>query len=186
MKKQYRGTIVACYLSSIAMSLCVSLAPMLFVIFSDSFSLSMEMLGRLVLVNFVTQLCADILSIKFVPKVGYRAALVFAHVMITLGLILFGILPMIMQDPYLGLVLSTITYSFGLGVVEANTSSVIDSIPSEAKASDMSLMHSIFCWGQVASIILFTIALKLLGDSRWYLLVFASAVIAAINIVLYL
>ena len=189
MKKSsngYRGTITAGYISSIVMAMCVGTVPLLFVVFNEDYSLSMEMLGRLILINFVTQLGADLLSIKFVPKVGYRAALVFANAMVALGMILFGTLPLIMQNPYAGLVIATVIYSFGLGVIEANTSAVLDSLPSEAKASDMSLMHSIFCWGQAATIILTTVALKLLGAEKWYVVVWATVVLAAINAVLYL
>jgi len=186
MKNPYRSTVAACYISSISLAVGTAIPPILFVFFSESFNLTMEMLGRLILVNFVTQLIADLVAMKTVPKVGCRAALVFAHVLVTLGMLMFGGLPLVMSAPYVGLVMATIVYSFGLGVIEATTSSVIDSLPGEKKKSDMAILHSIFCWGQVGAILITTLLIKLIGEANWYFIVFGMLLIPAVDIVLYL
>ena len=166
MKNKYRSTIRACYLGSVTLAIGSTLSPLLFVIFRESFSLSLEMLGRLVLINFITQLVADVLAIKLVPKVGLRVTLVFAHAIFSVGMIMLGVLPNIMTNHYLALMISTVVFSYGSGTIEATTSSVIDSLPSDAKASDMSLLHSIFCWGQVGVIVIVTLMLKVIGSQN--------------------
>ena len=143
------------------------------------------MLGRLVLVNFLTQLTADFVAIRLVPRIGLRVTLVFAHLAFAAGMIMLGTLPNIMSNHYLALAISTIVFSYGSGTIEATTSSVIDSLPSDAKASDMSLLHSIFCWGQVGVIIIVTLALKAIGPQRWWWLALLSAVLPLVNAVIF-
>ena len=185
MKNKYRSTIRACYLGSVTLAIGSTLSPLLFVIFRESFSLSLEMLGRLVLINFITQLVADVLAIKLVPKVGLRVTLVFAHAIFSVGMIMLGVLPNIMTNHYLALMISTVVFSYGSGTIEATTSSVIDSLPSDAKASDMSLLHSIFCWGQVGVIVIVTLMLKVIGSQNWWWLALLSAVLPLVNAFLF-
>jgi fucose permease len=49
---------------------------------------------------------------------------------------------------------------------------VVDGIPGEAdrKPAAMSLLHSFYCWGQMAVILLSTLLLSLFGRENWYLL----------------
>lgn len=49
-------------------------------------------------------------------------------------------------------------------------SPIADSLPSEAKVSSMSLLHSFYSWGQVLVILLSTPALFLVGQDLWHLL----------------
>ena len=49
--------------------------------FQTRYQLPLEMLGRLVLLNFATQLVTDIVAVKFVDRTGYRVPLVLAHVL---------------------------------------------------------------------------------------------------------
>ncbi len=185
MKNDYRSTIKACYLGSVTLAIGSTLSPLLFVIFRESFSLTLEMLGRLVLINFLTQLAADIIAIKLVPKIGLRTTLVGAHLLFAAGMIMLGVLPNIASNRYLALIISTIVFSYGAGTIEATTSAVIDSLSSDAKASDMSLLHSIFCWGQVGVIITVTLALKVIGSRNWWWLALLSAVLPLVNAILF-
>jgi len=51
------------------------------------------MLGRLVLLNFATQLLTDLVAVKIVDRAGYRVPLVVAHVASVAGLVMLSVLP---------------------------------------------------------------------------------------------
>jgi len=61
-------------------------------------------------------------------------------------------------------------FSIGGGLIEVLVSPIVESLPSEAKASSMSLLHSFYSWGQVLVIILSTLALLFLGQELWFFL----------------
>lgn len=169
-KVNYKGTLYACYLGYITQALIVNLPPILFVIFRDKFGLTYTMLGSLVMVIFVTQLVTDALAIKFVDKIGQRAAAVLAHALAAIGMILLAFLPRVLPQPYIGLIISSIVFAIGGGLIEVLVSPIVESLPGEAKASAMSLLHSFYSWGQVLVIILSTVALLLIGHDLWFLL----------------
>ncbi len=166
----YKSTLRACYLGYVTQALVVNLPPLLFVIFSDKLGLSFAMLGNLVLLIFATQFTVDALSVKFIDKLGYRLSALLAHSFAAAGMIALAVLPNIMQNPYAGLVISAVLFSIGGGLIEVIVSPVVESLPSDAKAESMSLLHSFYSWGQVLVIILSTVALMLVGDDLWYLI----------------
>lgn len=163
-KANYRSTLRACYLGYITQALIVNLPPLLFVVFQEKFGLSYTLLGSLVMVIFVTQLTVDALAIKFVDKIGHRLSVVIAHAFAAAGMIAFAFLPGILPSPYLGLVISCIMFSIGGGIIEVLISPIVESLPGDAKASSMSLLHSFYSWGQVLVIILSTMALRFVGQ----------------------
>ena len=169
-KTNYKSTLRACYLGYITQALIVNLPPLLFVIFKDKFNLSYTMLGSIVMVIFITQLAVDALAIKFVDKMGHRAAAVLAHALAAAGMVLLSFLPGAMPHPFAGLVVSAVIFAMGGGLIEVLVSPIVESLPSEAKASSMSLLHSFYSWGQVAVIVLSTLALTLIGHDLWFLL----------------
>lgn len=154
MKYTFRHTRNACYLGYITQAIINNLAPLLFIIFQDSFHISFEMIGRLILINFGAQLIVDLLAVKFVDKIGYRTSAVLAHLCAALGLICLSVLPNLLPSPYLGLCIAVIIYAIGGGLTEVLISPIVDSLPSDGKAASMSLLHSFYCWGQVAVVFL--------------------------------
>ena len=77
MKQKYKITKNACYLGYAIQAVVNNLTSLLFIIFSaEPFGLSKEELGRLVFINFFSQLVIDIFSIYLVPKLGYRKCVV--------------------------------------------------------------------------------------------------------------
>jgi fucose permease len=169
-KNDYTSTLHACYLSYITQALIVNLPPLLFVVFQERFGLSYTMLGSLVAVVFVTQLIVDALAIGFVDKLGQRKSAVIAHAFAAVGMVAFAFLPRLLPSPYAGLVTATLLFSIGGGLIEVLLSPIVDSLPGDAKASSMSLLHSFYSWGQVLVIILSTLALLLVGRDLWFLL----------------
>ena len=178
----FRSTRMACYRGYIVQGVVNNLSPLFFVIFQREFGISYAMISSLILFNFVTQIVVDVLCVRFVDRIGYRAATVFAHVCCTLGLVLLGLLPRLLPWPFLGLVLATVLMAVGGGIIEVAVSPIIDSLPSDAKDAKMSLLHSFYCWGQVAVVLLTTVAVRLMGQGLWWVLPFFWAVLPFYNI----
>lgn len=185
MKKSYRSTLAACYLGYITQAITVNLATLFFVIFQDRYGISYEAIGSLVLITFAIQLFVDAVMIKFTYVIGYRASAVAAHVFSVVGLVLFGILPNIM-DPFVGILIAVFFYALGGGMTEVVISPIVDSLPGDAKASGMCLLHSFYSWGLVAVVLFTTLLLKLVGDSLWYIIPFFWATIPFFNMFLFM
>lgn len=179
----YKSTLHACYLGYITQALIVNLPPLLFVVFRDKFGLSYTMLGSLVLVVFLTQLVVDVLSIRLIDKMGQRVSAVIAHIFAAVGMIALAFLPRIMTQPYVGLVIASLLFSIGGGLIEVLVSPIVDSLPGDAKASAMSLLHSFYSWGQVLVIILSTVGLLIVGQDRWFVLPLLWAVLPIVTLI---
>jgi fucose permease len=171
-KKQYtyRNTTYSCYRGYMTQAIINNLAPLLFIIFQTNYSISYEKLGQLVLINFATQLLTDVWATKYADHFGYRKCMVVAHALCTVGLICLGILPQIISSPYLGLVISVMLYAIGGGLLEVIVSPIVEALPNENKEASMSLLHSFYCWGQMAVVLLSTILLWLIGRDLWFIL----------------
>lgn len=182
-KVNYRSTLIACYAGYITQSIVVNLPPILFVVFMDKFGLSYEKLSFLVLLNFVTQIFVDLISIKFVDRIGYRKCIVTAHILATLGLVLLGVLPMLlpMSLTYPAIVIATFVFACGSGMIEVLLSPIVEAIPGDAKASTMALLHGFYCWGMVFVVLLTTLLLKFIGHDLWYIIPILWAIVPAVN-----
>lgn len=182
MRYTYKNTLRACYLGYITQAIVNNLAPLLFIIFQNQYHISFEMIGRLILINFGTQIVADILSVKYVDRIGYRKAAVMAHIFCSIGLMSLGVLPLIMPVPYMGLVIAVMIYAIGGGIIEVLVSPIVEFLPGDEKASAMSLLHSFYCWGQVGVVLFTTLLLKVIGSSYWFVLPILWAFIPLYNI----
>ena len=181
-RNPFRRTLLACYCGYGVQAVINNLAPLLFVVFQDRFAVSLEEIGRLILINFGTQLFVDWLAIRFVDRIGYRKALVIAHLFSAAGLLCLGLLPMALPSPYIGLVIAVMLYAVGGGLIEVLISPIVDSLPGDAKASAMSLLHSFYCWGQVAVILLTTLGLHFAGNGLWWLFPLLWAILPLFNL----
>ncbi|GAA0821868.1 MFS transporter [Streptosporangium amethystogenes subsp. fukuiense] len=184
----YDHTRRACYTGYVTQAIVNNLAPLLFIVFQTRYQLPLEMLGRLVLLNFATQLVTDIVAVKFVDRTGYRIPLVLAHVLSALGLVSLAVVPELSPSPYLGLCAAIVVYAVGGGLLEVLVSPVVDALPSpqEGKAAAMSLLHSFYCWGQVAVVAGSTLLLAWIGQGAWQVLPVAWALIPLVNMVAFL
>ncbi len=180
--EKYRKTVRACYTGYFTQAIINNLAPIFFVVFQESFKISLSQLSWLIFINFSVQIVTDIISVYTVQKIGYRISVVFAHIASTIGLILLGILPILMPSPFLGMVIAIVIYAYGSGLIEVLVSPIVDAIPSDSKSSSMSLLHSFYCWGQLLVVLLTTIVLKIIGDNNWFILPLVWAIVPFINI----
>ena len=99
----YKHTLYACYLGYITQAIVNNLAPILFIVFQTQFAVSFEMIGRLILLNFATQIAADVFAVRYADRIGYRRTAVAAHIFCAVGLIGLGVFPLVFADPYMGL-----------------------------------------------------------------------------------
>lgn len=166
----YRNTTFSCYRGYITQAIINNLAPLLFIIFQTKYEISYTRLGQLVLVNFATQLLTDAWASRYADRVGYRRCMVVAHALSVIGLISLGILPLVLPDPYVGIVISILLYAVGGGLLEVIVSPIIEALPNENKEASMSLLHSFYCWGQMLVVLISTFLLWLLGRELWFLL----------------
>ncbi|MCR4925772.1 MAG: MFS transporter [Clostridiales bacterium] len=181
--KKLKYTVFSCYLGYVTQAIVINLAPLLFVIFQNSFSVSFEQLGRLVLINFVIQIIVDISSVKISDLLGYRITIILAHFTCALGLILLGVLPSAMENAFAGIVISTVIYAVGGGLIEVLISPVVDAVNDTSKASAMVLVHSFYCWGSVITVVLTTFLIKVLGDFNWHYVPLIWSVLPLINLI---
>lgn len=100
MKNQYNKTVAACFAGYIVQAIVNNFTPLLFLFFQKSYRIPLSQITLLVTFNFGIQLLTDVLSIGVIEKVGYRSAIVGAHVLSAAGLVLLTILPEVLPVPF--------------------------------------------------------------------------------------
>lgn len=187
MKKLGSGhTLAACFVGYITQAIVVNFAPLLFVTFNQSYGISLTLIGLMITVNFGVQLLVDLISAKFVDKLGYRPCAVAAHLFCCAGLVLLAILPNVLPSPAAGLFIASAVYAAGGGLIEVLISPIVEACPYQKKKSVMSLLHSFYSWGQVAVVALSTLFFVLAGIDRWLILSLIWAAVPLLNAVYFL
>jgi MFS family permease len=186
MKYTYKHTLYASYLGYITQAIINNLSPLLFVTFQREFQISLEQIGLLISLNFGVQIIVDLAAVRYVDMIGYRISAVMAHIVSTAGLFCLGVLPGVMHNPYMGLIIAVVLNSIGGGIIEVLISPIVESLPGDEKASAMSLLHSFYCWGHVAVVILSTLYFRIGGLNRWYYLPLLWALIPFFNALLFM
>lgn len=186
MKFTYKHTLIACYAGYITQAIVNNLPPLLFLTFHNQFGISLEKIAVLISANFVMQIMVDILSSKIVAKTGVRNSMLIAHISAAIGFACMGVFPFLLPDPFAGLLLAAAFNSVGGGLTEVLVSPIVESLPGEEKASAMSLLHSFYCWGQVAVVLLSTLFFVLCGINNWRVLTALWAIIPFLNTLLFL
>lgn len=179
--KNYKCTIYASYVGYITQAIVNNLAPLLFLIFQKQFQLSLGRITTLITVNFGIQLLVDLLSAKFVDRIGYRKCVVAAHIFAAAGLVGLALFPFIFPTAYGGLLLAVAMYAIGGGIIEVLISPIVEACPTDDKEAAMSLLHSFYCWGTVAVVLLSTCFLHFCGKENWRILACLWAVIPLVN-----
>ncbi len=181
MKNNYNQTIIACFIAYIVQAIVNNFAPLLFLTFSTSFGIPLSKITFLVTINFGIQLLVDLSSVYFVDKIGYKKSVIIAHILAVIGLMLLGILPKII-DPFIGLLIAVFFYAIGGGLIEVVISPIVEACPSDNKEKAMSLLHSFYCWGQVAVVLISTLFFYVFSIDNWSTLAFIWALIPLCNI----
>lgn len=147
MKDKYQNTMYACFVGYIVQAIVNNFVPLLFLTFESSYGIPLSQITMLITFNFGIQLLVDLLSAKFVDKIGYRVSIVMAHIFAALGLAGLVVLPDLLPNAFAGLLIAVVIYAIGGGLIEVLISPIMESCPSENKEKAMSLLHSFYCWG---------------------------------------
>ncbi len=179
--KNYKKTLIACYLGFITQAISANFAPLLFLTFKASYGFSLEMIAIIPLVFYVTQLLVDLFAVRFADSMGYRTCVVASQFVSAAGLVLMAFLPEWLPNPFVGIILSVVLYAIGSGLIEVLLSPIVEACPFENKAGVMSLLHSFYCWGAVGVIFGSTVFFAIFGTSCWKSLTLIWAIVPLLN-----
>ena len=182
IKKSYEHTIYASYLGYIVQAIVNNFAPLLFLTFASQYDLSLDKITLITTINFLVQLTVDFLSAKYIDKIGYRKAIMLAHVFSALGLAGLAVFPRIFPSTYAGILAAVCCYAIGGGIIEVLVSPIVEACPTEKKEAAMSLLHSFYCWGHVAVVLVSTGFFVLFGIEKWEVLAIVWAIVPFVNI----
>ena len=184
--ENYQHTIYASYLGYVTQAIVNNFAPLLFLTFSREFSLTLDKITLITSLNFAIQLVVDLLSARFIDRIGYRKSVAAAHFFAALGLVGLGVFPSLFPDPYTGILLAVFFYAVGGGLIEVLISPIVEACPTSQKEAAMSLLHSFYCWGEVAVILLTTLFFSLFGIENWRCAACLWAILPAANLFYFL
>ena len=179
--KNYKKTLIACYLGFITQAISANFTPLLFLTFKGNYGISLEMIAVIPLVFYLTQLLVDLVAVKFADIIGYRACVIASQVVSALGLVLMAFLPDLLPNPFVGIIISVVLYAIGSGLIEVLLSPIVESCPFENKAGVMSLLHSFYCWGAVGTILGSTLFFAIFGTEHWQILTLIWAAVPLVN-----
>lgn len=184
IRKNYNYTLKASYAGYVTQAVINNFAPLLYVTFNRDFGMSLSMISAIAAINFIVQLVIDGWSAKFVDRIGYRICVVTAHALAAIGLVALGVLPYIMS-PFIGIIIAIVMYATGSGLIEVLVSPIVEACSTERKEAAMSLLHSFYCWGQAAVILVSTAFFALFGVSAWRYMAFLWALLPFCNMFLF-
>lgn len=186
IRTNYQHTIYASYLGYITQAIVNNFAPLLFLTFQSTYQLSLKDITFITTINFLVQLCVDLLSAKLVDRIGYRVSIVVAHLFAATGLMGLSFFPNIFPSAYAGLLTAVILYAIGGGIIEVLISPIVEACPTERKEAAMSLLHSFYCWGHVFLVVMSTVYFSLFGVQNWQVLACIWALIPLFNALYFL
>ena len=180
--KNYKKTLLACYLGFITQAITANFAPLLFLKFHQDYNIPLGQIAMISTAFYFAQLLIDLFCAKFVDRIGYRKCVVMSELLSALGLIGLAVLPGAFRSSYTGIMISVIVYAIGSGLIEVLVSPIVEACPFDNKDSVMSLLHSFYCWGTVGVILLSTLFFQIFGIGSWRILACIWAIIPVYNI----
>lgn len=177
----FRRAALSCFTGIFVQAIILNITPILFVPLMDLYGFTYTELGLLVGANFGTQVLSNIVSSRFVDRLGYRRLVIPATLLAFGGILLFAASPMLFgHSPFLGMVLATVIFACAAGIYEVVLNPVINAIPRKSGTA-ISLMHSFYAWGQVGIILLTTLLLYVAGHAYWQAILLMWAAVPLIN-----
>lgn len=185
-KDKYKITIIACFIGYVVQAIINNFAPLLFLTFQRTYHIGLGQITMLITLNFGVQLLVDLIAAGFVDKIGYRVSMLIAHVVAAAGLFSMTILPEVFSNPYVGLIISIILYAIGGGLLEVLVSPIVESCPTDNKEAAMSLLHSFYCWGHVAVVLISTLFFRFVGIQNWKIMTYIWMIVPIVNALLFI
>ena len=75
-QKNYKKTLIACYLGFVTQSISANFAPLLFLTFQNIYGIGLEKIALSPLTFYLTQFLIDLAATRFVDIIGYRVCVV--------------------------------------------------------------------------------------------------------------
>lgn len=186
MNPKHKRVKYACYTANITMAVVGSLSPILFLTFRTMYGISYSLLGLLVLINFCTQLCIDLVFSFFSHKFNIPKTVKAIPLITIVGLCIYALWPTVFPNSvYVGLVLGTVIFSASSGLSEVLISPTIAALPAKDPDREMSKLHSVFAWGSVGMIIFSTLYLLAFDSANWQGLVLLCALVPLVSAILF-
>ena len=186
-KISYKSTINACYIGHFVLAAVINTTPILFLTLMEQYGLTFEKLGRLVLINFATQVTVDLLFSRVVDKYGIRPFIAASQALAFAGFVLFALSPALFPGrAYTGFTAATVVCSCGGGLLELLLSPIVNAVPTGEKEKAMSLLHAFYAWGQVTVVLLTSVLLYFLGKNRWQVIPVFWSLLPLANLFLFL
>lgn len=186
MTQNYKLTRLSCFVGIFVQAIVCNVTPVLFVPMMKIYGFSYVKLGILVAVNFIAQVAVDIIFSGMIDKYGYRKIALPAIFCGFLGLLLFTFSPLLFENVFTGIIISTVIFAAASGLLEIMISPITNALPSEDKGASMSLMHSFYAWGQVTTIIITTLFVFFFGGEHWQIIILIWSIVPLINFFMFL
>ncbi len=180
-QKNYKKTLIACYLGFVTQAITANFTPLLFLTFKNTYGIGLEKVALIPLIFYLTQLIIDFAATKFVDKIGYRVCVVSSQILSAVGLVLMTVLPGLLPVPFVGILIAVVLYAVGSGLIEVLVSPIVEACPFENKEGTMSLLHSFYCWGAVGVILGSTLFFAVFGIANWKILTLIWAIVPLYN-----
>lgn len=180
-EKNYKKTLMACYLGFVTQAISANFTPLLFLTFKNTYNITLEKIAMIPLVFYLTQLLVDLAATKFADKIGYRTCVLASQILSAAGLIVMVFLPELLPIPFIGILISVMLYAIGSGLIEVLVSPIVEACPFENKEGVMSMLHSFYCWGAMGVILGSTLFFTILGIEHWKILTIIWALVPLYN-----
>lgn len=181
IRNNFKHTIYACYIGFITQAIVNNLPTLLLVTFQESFGIPLEQITVIISLNFLIQLATDYICGRVVDNIGYRQCAVAAHLFSVAGLVGMAVLPYIIPSAFVGLLISVVLYAIGGGIIEVLMSPIVEASPVENKTGILGLLHSFYCWGTVAVILISTLFFAVFGKGNWEILAILWSIVPILN-----
>lgn len=185
LKNSYTGTIAASFAGYVVQAVVNCFTPLLYITFGTQYGIGLDRISLLISINFGTQLLIDLLFSQFGGKLSYRFSVVTAHGMAALGMVGLAFFPERFPTPFAGLAAATLCCAVGGGLIEVLISPIVEACPTKNKKGIMSLLHSFYCWGQVAVVGLSTLWFSTVGIGQWKTLTLIWGLLPLVNGILF-
>ena len=180
-QKNYKKTLIACYLGFVTQAISANFAPLLFLTFKSTYGITLEKIAMIPLVFYLAQLLIDLAATRFADKIGYRTCVVASQVLSAGGLMSMAFLPELLSVPFVGILISVVLYAIGSGLIEVLVSPIVEACPFDNKDGMMSLLHSFYCWGAMGVILGSTLFFAIFGLENWKILTIIWALVPLYN-----
>lgn len=143
---------------------CLAIAVNLIPVFLTTLSVELggreglthEQLGRIGAVTFIGLVAAILVTGPLADRLGAKPFAILGNLLISAGLAILGVAP-----SYGAVLLAVFVMGFGAGVMDMVLSPIVCALQPHRRAAAMNWLHSFYCTGAVATILIGSLALRL-------------------------